>query len=183
MTGLYQFIVEKASIKNVIIGLILIVMFNTFFLPFLPSVLWGFHLPIDKILDLRFSYNANDIFSLFDEFGAKGRNSYKLSALSIDSPYAIIYSITYAIIIYLLLKSNDLLKYKMLILLPFLIGMFDIFENVSIALMSHYYPIKMMSLANATPYFTLFKWLFSALVFITVMVNILMYSFNKIKAN
>jgi len=181
MEKIINFFESKASIRNVIIGLMLIVMFNTFFLPFLPSMLWDFHLPLDKILDLKFSYDANSIYSLFDELGTKGRNSYKMTALFIDFPYALIYSFTYGLIVYMLLKANELLKYKYLLFIPLLIGIFDVFENLGIAMMLHSYPVKLATLSSLTPNFTSLKWIFSAITFILIMGNILIYSFRKMK--
>ena len=173
MNHFFQFISEKATIKNVVIGFLLIVLFNAFLLPFLPELIWGFKMPISKILDLKFSYTLDVCYNLFDEIGANGRNSYQLSELFIDTPYAIVYSFTYAISIYLLLKANDLVKFKILIVTPILIGIFDILENLGIVTMLMNFPEKLVQIAQLTSAATSLKWLFAMITFLIILLNIL----------
>ena len=183
MNTLYQFIKSIASIKNVIIGLILIMLFNTFFLPFLPRIFWGYHLPVDKVLDLKIAYNSLTVYNILDFLGFEGRRAYKYATLFIDTPYAVIYSITYPIIIYMLLKANNVLKYKYLIVIPVFIGLSDLIENLSIVTLLNNYPEKMDFMVKISSMATSLKWIFAVLTFVIILLNILKYSYGKIKNN
>ncbi len=181
MKKCYKFIEVNSTFKNVIIGLLFIVLFNTFLLPILPKILWNSQVSIDEILDLKFSYSFKESYKLFDDLGFVGRKAYLKSALFIDNTYAVVYSLTYAIIIFMLLKNNKLLKYKALVILPIFIGLFDFFENFSIASMLYNYPLQMKNTAFCSSIFTSLKWSFAALVFLIVLINILILLKNKIK--
>ncbi len=179
---MYSFIEKNATIKNVIIGLVLIVFFNTFLLPFLPYYLWEVKLSVNEILDLKLSYSY-EVYGFFDKINIKGRSAYKMATLFIDMPYLIIYSFTYTIILFMLFKANNFRKYTWLIVIPFCVGFFDFLENIGIVSMLHFYPIELNTILLLSSTSTSLKWFFALVTFILIMLNILIYSAKKIKKN
>jgi len=183
MKKAYHLIETIAIKRNILIGLFLIILFNTFLLPILPSILWGSKISLSNILDLKFSYHTDECYTLFAALGKLGRKSYLLSALFIDNLYAIVYSTTYASIVFILLKTNKLLNYKMLIFIPFIIGIFDYFENFGIITMLYYYPLKMEKLVVFSSLSTSIKWIFAFATFIIILGNLILFLLHKIKTN
>lgn len=180
MKNLLLFIEQKTTNKNMITGLLFIGLFNAFLLPILPSLLWQSQITIDNILDLKFSYSVDEVYILFDEIGFQGRKDYKLSTLLIDMPYALIYSFTYAFIVFKLLKINDSLKYKFYVFIPFGIGFFDVLENIAIITMLISYPIKLNLIAIIASYATSIKWIFALLTVVVILSNIFIFALKTI---
>jgi hypothetical protein len=163
---------KYASKKNILIGILLILVFNIFLLPKFSELFLGTKIDIKEILDIKFSYTTTDAYSLFENLGESGRNAYQLSEFFIDIPYAIIYGFTYTLVIFFLLKRNKIKKLNYLILAPLFISIFDVLENTGIIIMLTKYPIKLDTLCHLTSIFTSLKWIFAIITFIIVLVNL-----------
>jgi hypothetical protein len=163
---------KYASKKNILIGILLIIVFNIFLLPKFSELFLNTKIDIKAILDIKFSYATTVAYSLFENLGESGRNAYKLSELFIDIPYAIIYGFTYAFVIIFLLNKNKIKKLNYLILAPLFISSFDILENTGIIIMLIKYPVKLDILCRLTSIFTSLKWIFASITFIIILVNL-----------
>lgn len=173
MKHFYTFLTKFATKRNISIGLFLIVLFNVILLPKFPELISAIEIDIKSILDLKFSYSTDVAYTLFENLREQGRNAYKLSELFIDFPYAIIYGFTYAFIILILFKINNLERFNIVCLTPFLISWFDILENTGIIVMLSKYPTKLNTICSLTSTFTSLKWIFAVITFVIVLTSLI----------
>lgn len=180
MKVLLLFLEKNTTKKNIVFGIILIVLFNTFFLPKFPELFDNSNLSIEYILDLKFSYSSENAYDILSELGNDGRNIYKLLGFFVDTPYAIIYGFTYAFIIIILLDINKRSKLNYLALTPLLISFFDLLENTGIIIMITNYPKKLENISTLSSSFTSLKWIFAGITFL-IIVGLLIINIFKNK--
>lgn len=179
MKSFIYFLTTYTTKRNITIGIILIVIFNVMLLPKFPKLVSTKKVAVKSILDLKFSYTADTVYTIFEDLGEIGRNAYQSSEIIIDFPYAIIYGFTYAFLILFLLKINKLYKLYYLSLVPFFISWFDILENTGILIMLSKYPTKLETICNLTSTFTSLKWVFAGFTFLIIFSNILKLVISK----
>ncbi len=173
---------EKYSTnKNIVAGIVFIIFINTIAFPLFPPLFMGISVPLDKILDLHFGFTPDYSYHILTSLQDDGRLSYILSTLLIDTPYAFIYGFIYAFILIMLLKTNNLWKYKALVYIPFAISFSDLLENTGIITLLFYYPEKMEFISNLTSFFNQSKWSFALIMFIITIANLIYYLYIKHK--
>lgn len=173
-------ILEKYATKRIcLVGVFLIVLFNIILFYNSSQLLAGKAVDEKSILDLKFSYSPEFAYTFFENLDEEGRNTYTLSEIFIDFPYAIIYGFTYAFMILILLKTNQLKKLIFLSFVPFLISWFDILENTGIVAMLLKYPEKMENICNITATFTTLKWIFAIITFLIIVLNLIYLTISK----
>ena len=159
---------KYSTLKNIIIGLIFIAFINIVAFPYFPTLFNINTFSVDSILDLKFGFSLEEIELIFGKMKEGGRNVYLFSTIIIDVPYAIIYGFIYSIIVYSLLKKAKLINLKQISILPILISVFDLIENIGIIYFLNVYPninenyISVFSLANKL------KWIFAFIVFMVI---------------
>jgi len=184
MAAFFNFLTVHATKRNIIIGVLLIIIFNVLLLPKFPKLFSESNTEINAILDLKFSYTINEAYLLIENLGENGRNTYKLITLFIDFPYALMYGFVYAFIIIMLLNTTTLKRLNYICLAPFFISWFDVLENSGIILILLKYPTKLTAICNLTSIFTSLKWIFATITFliiVTLFIN-LIYS-KSLKKN
>lgn len=168
---IFNYLNKYATKKNILIGILLIIVFNIFLLPKFSELFLNTKIDIKSILDIKFSYSTTIAYTLFKNLNENGRVAYKLSELFVDIPYAIIYGFTYAFIVVFLLKRNKIKNLNYLVLAPLIISLFDVLENTGIIIMLTKYPEKLSNICNLTSIFTSLKWIFAIVTFIIILVN------------
>ena len=163
-----NYITQQANFKKVIIGIIIIIVFNTFLFPLFPRLFNVSEFPINSTLDLKFSYTTDVVYSIFNDLGAKGRKVYLLSEIFVDFPYAIFYGFVYSFIIVLLLKNTNIATNSYLVIIPFGISFFDILENIGLISLLYNYPKIITYLVNTSSLATSIKWTFAMLTFVVI---------------
>ncbi|MCF8380005.1 MAG: hypothetical protein K9H49_10535 [Bacteroidales bacterium] len=121
-------------------------------------------------LDLRSSYNCEEVVELFSKMGIEGRRNYQISAGIVDMIYPVIYGpllvLLLSKIIDHIFKRKSYLKY--LALLPLLAMLFDYSENMHILKMLAEYPDIKESTAFRSSVFSGFKWYLVSLIMVLV---------------
>jgi len=168
-----------ATKRNIIIGLIFIAFINIIAFPFFPKLMIGREIPIDGILDLQFGFTSNFALNLLDNLKEDGRNAYKLSTTIIDIPYALVYGFIYSFILVVLLKKNNFWNYRILILVPFGISIFDLMENAGILTLLSSFPEKMEFVVAFTSFSNQSKWIFAFVTFLLISSNVVYLVFKK----
>ncbi len=178
---MYSFINRLSTKKNLIAGLLLIVIINLVVFPFFPALLDGSDIDFSNIFDLQFGFNTAYVIQTLTNLGQKGRHIYMLSTIFVDIPYLIIYGFVYAILINTVLHKLQF-DFKLLIYLSFLISLFDLIENIGVIYFLQTYPdislqmVKLTSIANQLKWLTVFV-LFCCFIILLI---ILMYkSYSK----
>ncbi len=180
MTALFHLLEKYANKKNIFIGVVIIILFNVVFLPMFPKLFTNQEIPLESILDLKFSYSSETSYQIFSNLGNEGRKIYRLSEIIVDTPYAVIYGFIYALIIFILLKNNKLNGFIYLSIVPFLISFFDVLENTGVIIMISNYPKKLETINNLASLFTSLKWIFAGITFL-IIIGLLFIQFFKNK--
>ncbi len=115
-----------SSNKSILILLILLVTCSLAFQN-LPNNIYP------NMLDLLFGFSSSDVQKTFEALGENGRTAYIYSSLILDTLFPILYVLLFISII---LKLNE--PRVSFLCLPFLAGIFDLGENISISLMMSY---------------------------------------------
>lgn len=124
-----------------------------FFFFILLNILLGHFIPMSLALDLRFAYSANEAYSSLKSMGATLREKYILVIWVVDTAYMVVYLLLFCSLIV------RLLYIKFLLVLPFLIFILDLFENLTVTILLMNYPLKSQVLGLVASFFTTAKWL------------------------
>lgn len=112
------------------------------------------------ILDSRFSYTPDQVYALLEALGAAGRQSYLTMHLVADIIFPVVYSLLFAFttawLLHRLVAPDHPLQY--LILLPFVAGLADLAENVSIMAIGLAYPARLDGVARFASLMTTIKY-------------------------
>lgn len=111
------------------------------------------------ILDMRSGYTPDKVYTYLEVLGAEGRQLYATLHIAADLVFPVIYSLFFAFAIAWLLRQLAASDHPVqrLILLPFVAGLADLAENVSILIMNWAYPTRLDGLARLANLFTLIK--------------------------
>lgn len=142
-------------------GLILLALVT---LAFPPLLLLASGLGGALPLDLHFAYTPEHAYQLIESYGENGRRSYAVAALTLDVAYPIAYSLLFAVALTLLLRRlpAQFGRLYRLRLLPFLVGLFDLAENVTVVALIESYPERLDAVARLASFFTSAKWTIAA---------------------
>ena len=112
------------------------------------------------ILEWRFGYSSLQIHELFEEIGINGRKAYLLYVLVIDNLYALIYSISFSLLLSLFFRNSFSKTHYIQYFncFPFLVGFSDILENVSVSSLIFMHPIESIITGKLASFFSLVKW-------------------------
>ncbi len=162
-----KFLLRWAKPKYLWAGLAVLLLFNFVLFPAFPQWMGIKQTPL--VLDLRMSYNIRDVREFFEALGPKGLRVYRLSELLIDVPYMIFYSFYYAVLLLYFLKRKHYNLPFLVVCLPFVLGIYDLLENIGIIYLTHTYP-ELNSLRVAiVSGFTTTKWTMALMTFLTLL--------------
>lgn len=125
---------------------------------------------IVRILDVRWSYNQQDVMTLFGEMKEEGRAEYRFVASITDMIYPIVYGVLLILLIIFLTKNLTLEKWWLLLLLPILTMVFDFLENTTILSMLDSYPNISADTVNRSSVLSKIKWSFALMSVSTVLI-------------
>ena len=113
-------------------------------------------------LDLHFSYSPEIARQTLAQMGTQGRASYVHFSHVLDTPYPLIYTALFVIVILLLVKTlwPGSGRWRWLGLVPLLAMGFDFLENHSIISMIHSWPSVSDKAAQTASLFSSLKWSF-----------------------
>lgn len=111
-------------------------------------------IPKEFALDLKFAYSVSDVFLALDSMGRQAREFYRMGIWVLDFPYMAVYSLFFTGILFRLWGEGRLL------VLPFVIGFFDLLENLSVLALLDSFPSIPWGLAVTASAFTTLKWVF-----------------------
>lgn len=134
-------------------------------------------------LEFRFGFKAELVTQYLNFLGTKGRNIYLIINLLIDSIYAIIYSISFSLILsyFLKLSFSQNHYFRLFNLFPFVVGLFDLFENLGISWMIISFPDINQALVKISSYCSLTKWGATLYNIILLFIALFAWAFSRIK--
>ncbi len=144
---------------------ILLVLFALFIL---FNILLGYFMPMSLALDLRFAYSANEAYTSLKSMGSTVRENYIIVIWVLDSAYMVVYLLLFCSLIIRVLNVRSL------IILPFLVFILDLFENLAVTILLLRFPSESQVLGLIASFFTSTKWLVVGLfcfAFITYLIR------------
>lgn len=142
MKRLLNFVSKPVSI---FVLAILLILFNGLLMLTMPK---------EFDLDLKFAYSVSDAFIALDSMGTNMRQFYRVGIWLLDFPYMLVYTLFFSGVIYRLWGESKML------LLPLVIGFFDLLENVMVLYLLNTFPDIPRVVANLASFFTTSKWIF-----------------------
>jgi hypothetical protein len=123
-------------------------------------------------IDLLYSYSPDQVYGMVAAYGDAGRAYYHGFVLSYDLAFPVIYSLFLSLLIAWLLDrgTTSASRLNLLNLLPLGAGLFDWMENIQIASMLQSFPQTPQTTAQLGSLFTSFKWGFSALSLLALLI-------------
>ncbi len=175
-----KYLKRKSSSKNIILGIFFIFFVNLVLFPYFSTKTTNF----ETILDVHFGFSLDVVLRNLSVMKEEGRKHYLYSTLFIDTPYALIYGFIYAFII-AALQTNKQNTHKLnyVILIPFIISFFDLFENIGIVYFVTKYPNINSKLVTIISISNQLKWVFALLTFILIVYLLLRWVIAKSGSN
>jgi hypothetical protein len=134
-------------------------------------------------LEFRFGFKSDWVVNYLETIGSKGRGIYLIINLLIDSIYAIIYSISFSLILsyFLKLSFSQNHYFRLFNLFPFVVGIFDLIENVGISALIISFPQIDTSIVAFASLASLAKW--GAILYNIIMLFIALFAwiFSRIR--
>ena len=166
-------VLDRLSTKrHIVILFIITVIFPTVIFP-----LAG--IDAQKMPDAKFYYTGEQVVQLLQSFTPAERSAYFLSAFFIDVLYPVTYSLLLAVLITRLLQPLIAAesRWNYLRLLPFAAALFDLLENVSLAVLLSGIDRPVLAMAKAAVIFTPIKW---SLVFTSILLILFLFIKNLV---
>lgn len=134
-------------------------------------------------LDLLFTYTPDLAYQHIESFGESGRASYAQASMIVDTAYPVVYTFFLLLVIFRLVKSLDLTKSKLslLVYVPLITFICDLSENACIVFMLKNYPERYDMIALAGSFFTTSKWSMVIFSVVIVLVLALMLGLQKFR--
>jgi hypothetical protein len=135
----------------------------------------------ENIIDLQFGFDQHFVQNLMTELQPGGRRHYLLTTLFIDTFYALIYGWIYALILIFLGKKCGVKDRQLqyLIVLPLLISLFDLIENIGIIYFIKSTPNISVGMTTLFSLANQLKWTFAILTFLLVLGLILKQAYQR----
>ena len=176
---MHQFLVRYSTKKSIYLGLLFIIFINLVAFPLFPKLFFDSSIPIGDILDTQFGFSVEYAQELLNALGDNGRKAYLFSTVFIDIPYALVYGFIYSFILIELIQKKNITKYNVIIYIPFLIAIFDCFENAGIILLLNYFPDNCDLTIQLTSMDNQLKWIFAVLTVLLIFIIILQKKHTK----
>lgn len=161
---------KKINGKTVLIYLIPYALFQCLILTILLPLFTNY--TQEPILDMRFTYSFETVYSLFSSLSVHGRNLYYAWYIA-DLAFIISYTLFfYRLLLYLLQKIDVKQKtVRMLAFIPISAALSDLLENGLGFLMLKKFPQQMDSIASIAAVFSSAKYLFTLAVIIVIITS------------
>ncbi len=134
-------------------------------------------------IDLQLFYTPEKVYSMVAAYGSTGRASYRVTELTADIVYPIVYTLFFALLITWLFQRGFAADSRMqkMNVVPLGGWLFDLLENLCIITMLSIHPSTPAILAWVATLFTLVKWLFAGATIILILIGLGMALRNGFK--
>jgi uncharacterized membrane protein YeiB len=131
---------------------------------------------VEKI-DLHFTYSPIELYEHIEPYSDEGRKAYAISHLTSDVLFPLIYAFLFgAAITYFYQRAFRQDSWlQRLILVPFVLLLVDILENIGLFILLQTYPVRMLWLARLTGWFTALKWTLSSFVILLLLFGLVIW--------
>jgi len=185
MKNLTSWLYRHATIRNIILAIMVIIPFNALIFPLMSGRFRELTNEM-QTLDVQPGYLPGDALAQIGQYGAEGRKFYILIELTADLFYPLIYATLFSLMIALVLKAGlpQSQPYQQLALLPVLMMVADYLENFSIVLMLAFFPaLSIPAAAWFAAVASFLKWLWGGFSFLALLIGTGILVFKLIRGN
>jgi len=173
MKNLTTWLYQHATIRNIILAIMVIIPFNALIFPLMSGRFRELANGLGT-LDFQFGYLPGDATLQISQYGEAARKFYILIELTADLLYPLIYATLFSLILALVLKAGltQSQPYYQLALLPVLMMAADYVENFTIVLMLAFFPaLSIPAVAWVAAVASFLKWLLGGLSLLALLIG------------
>jgi len=157
-------LVRLATGRNLLFLFLLFLLTTSVIFPLMSSLIEDPTGELEKI-DTKLYYTSAELYEILDAYGDQSRRVYALSHLTADVLFPLVYAFFFGLLIAYIFQrafSKDSWVQR-LNLVPFLLLIFDLIENLGIVILLLAYPTQMVGLARLTGLVTSVKWILAGI--------------------
>lgn len=167
MTRFSNLLIRLANGRTLLILFLLFILTTSVIFPLMSSLIEDPAGELEKI-DTKLYYSPAELYEIMEPYGAQGRRVYALSHLTADVFFPLVYAFFFGLLIANIFQRafpKDSWAQR-LNLVPFMLLIFDLVENLGIVILLLSYPTQMVGLARLTGLVTSLKWILAGITVI-----------------
>ena len=175
-------LVRLATGRNLLFLFLVFLLTTSVIFPLMSSLIDDPAGELEKI-DTKLYYSSAELYEILDAYGDQGRRVYALSHLTADVLFPLVYAFFFGLLIAYIFQrafSKDSWVQR-LNLVPFLLLIFDLIENVSVVILLLAYPTQMAGLARLTGLVTSVKWILAGITVALPLLGVVGWFFRNLR--
>jgi len=164
ITKYSELLMRLATGRNLIIVFILFILTTSVIFPLMSSLIEVPAGELEKI-DTKLYYTSAEFYKIIAAYGDQGRQVYALSHLTADVLFPLVYAFFFGLLLsYIFQRAFPIDSWVQgLNLVPFVLLIFDLIENLGVVILLLAYPTQMEGLARFTGIITSVKWIIAGI--------------------
>ena len=157
-------LIRLANGRTLLILFLLFILTTSVIFPLMSSLIEDPAGELEKI-DTKLYYTSAELYEIMEDYGDQNRRVYALSHLTADVLFPLVYASFFGLLIAYIFQCafpKDSWVQR-LNLVPFVLLIFDLIENLGIVILLLSYPTKMVGLASFTGIITSLKWVLAGI--------------------
>lgn len=181
MKRIREWLLRNASMKSLLISLVLLLIFNLVIWPQATRTLNKEAGKEIGMLDVTFFAPSDTIRHYLDYYGETGRSKYILIESTFDTVYPLIYGLFFCIALTLLYRKTGAQGYVVgtIASFPLFAVLFDYLENALVITHLALYPTKPQVLTWFLVLFNTSKWLLTVAIIVAVIIGLISFLLKK----
>lgn len=157
-------LVRLATGRNLLLLFLLFLLTTSVIFPLMSSLIEDPGGELEKI-DTKLNYTSAELYKIIDAYGAQGRQVYALSHLTADVLFPLVYAFFFGLLTaYIFQRAFPIDSWvQRLNLVPFMLLIFDLLENLGVVILLLAFPTQMEGLARFTGILTSVKWIIAGI--------------------
>lgn len=157
-------LIRLANGRSLLILFLLFLLTTSVIFPLMSAIIEDPTGELEKI-DTKFFYTSTELYEILDAYGDQGRRVYALSHLTADVLFPLVYAFFFGLLIaYIFQRAFPKDSWvQQLNLVPIMLLIFDLIENVSVVILLLAYPTQMEGLARFAGIITSVKWILAGI--------------------
>lgn len=178
MIKVSKFIDRISNWKYFTIFMIVLIIFNAFVFNVAENKINELAEAPIGLIDVTFGFNPQKTLNMVAAYGETARPYYTIIEMTADAVYPIVYAFLFIIILTILYRNTS---YTWINKLPFIVILFDYFENISILTLLNSFPQQSIVIATLCEIFKLLKWISLGVLVLLVLFGLISRLLNRNK--
>jgi hypothetical protein len=167
LTRFSDYLIRTASGRILIILFVVFILTTSVIFPLVSSLIEDPAGELESI-DTKLYYSPAEFYEIIEPYGDQGRRVYALSHLTADVLFPLVYAFFFGLLIaYIFQRAFPKDSWvQWLNLVPFMLLIFDLIENVSVVILLLAYPTQLEGLARFAGIITSLKWILAGITMV-----------------